>query len=55
MDVAGAKTLNERLDSSSANEAPGSSADVPEDALPLYRWLGISPPEADKESEARSV
>jgi hypothetical protein len=57
MDITGAKTLKKRLDPNSEDEARGLSADGPEDALPVYRWLGISPPssEASREPEARST
>jgi hypothetical protein len=47
MDIAGAETLKRRLDPTSADEVPSPSADVPEDALPVYRWLGISPPSSE--------
>jgi hypothetical protein len=44
MDIAGAETLKGRLDAGSADDVPNPSVDIPEDALPVYRWLGISPP-----------
>jgi hypothetical protein len=46
MDIAGAKALKERLGPKGTEQAPPSSADVvvPEDAPPLYHWLGVSHP-----------
>lgn len=41
MDVNGAKALKERLGPKGANEPPSASVDVPEDAAPVYRWLGV--------------
>jgi len=63
MDIAGAKTLKGRLDPSGTDAAPGPSADVPQDALPVYQWLGITPgssetsrePDADEEPDARTA
>jgi hypothetical protein len=51
MDIAGAKSLKRRLNASSADKAPP-SADVPEDALPVYQWLGISAPSSQTSREA---
>ena len=49
MDIAGAKALKERLGLKGADEAPpASTADVPEDAPPVYHWLGV--PQAAKTS-----
>jgi hypothetical protein len=44
MDVKGAKALKERLGLSGADEAPPApvDADVPEDAPPVYHWLGVA-------------
>jgi hypothetical protein len=42
LDIAGAKALKERLGQNGASEAPPSSVEVPEDAPPVYRWLGVS-------------
>jgi hypothetical protein len=52
MDIAGAKALKNRLGPNGADEAPPVSADVPEDAPPVYHWTGVSnvparPPSAD--------
>jgi len=41
MDINGAKALKRRLGHSGADEAPPASADVPEDAPPVYRWVGV--------------
>jgi hypothetical protein len=62
MDIAGAKALRERLGSKGTDEAPPAptDADVPEDAPPVYHWLGVSqaapetpPAAADDEADAR--
>jgi len=42
MDIAGAKALKNRLGPNGADEAPPVSADVPEDAPPVYHWTGVS-------------
>ena len=47
MDVNGAKALKERLGLKGANEASSASVDVPEDAAPVYRWLGVGKAAAD--------
>ena len=44
MDVAGAKALKKRLGHKGTEEAPPASADVPEDAPPVYHWTGVSKP-----------
>ena len=46
MDIKGAKALKERLSARGADEAPPVAADVdvPEDAPPVYQWLGVSRP-----------
>ena len=48
MDIAGAKALKQRLGAHGADEAPPVAADVeiPEDAPPVYQWLGVSRPTA---------
>lgn len=59
MDIAGAKALRERLGLKGADEAPpASTADVPEDAPPVYHWLGVAhepPRDADDDPAARSA
>jgi hypothetical protein len=42
MDIAGAKALKERLGHNPADDDPVDSADVPEDAPPVYHYLGVS-------------
>jgi hypothetical protein len=42
MDIAGAKALKQRLGPKSADHVPPVPVDVPEDAPPLYQWLGLS-------------
>jgi hypothetical protein len=42
MDIAGAKALKERLGDQGWEDAPAASADVPEDAPPVYHYLGVS-------------
>jgi hypothetical protein len=54
MDVAGAKALKERL-GHKGNPAPRAApADVPEDAPPVYHYLGVSetPPGTSKAAPA---
>jgi hypothetical protein len=48
MDIAGAKALKERLGHNDKDAGPAPSADVPEDAPPIYHYVGVSeaPPEA---------
>ena len=41
MDIAGAKALKKRLGSKGTDEVPSPSADVPEDAPPIYHWTGV--------------
>jgi len=41
MDVQGAKALKRRLGPHSADDAPHSSANVAEDAPPVYHWFGV--------------
>ena len=43
MDIAGAKALKERLAQTRAEKAPPASADVSEDAPPVYHWTGVKP------------
>lgn len=54
MDIAGAKALKERLGSNSADEAPpvSADADVPEDAPPVYQWVGVSKAEPEPQRAA---
>jgi hypothetical protein len=59
MDIAGAKALKERLGHQAKDAAPTAPADVPEDAPPVYHYLGVSgaPPEtspAEPEAEPDS-
>ena len=42
MDIAGAKALKERLGHHGRDDAPAGSAYVPEDAPPIYHYLGVS-------------
>jgi hypothetical protein len=48
MDIAGAKALKKRLGENGASDIPPASVDVPEDAPPVYHYLGVSdtPPES---------
>ena len=58
MDIAGAKALKERLGHERTDEAPSASADVPEDAPPVYRWVGVPgrvPDTPDSEDESRTT
>ncbi len=43
MDIAGAKALKQRLGLNGADEARPAAVDVdiPEDAPPVYHWLGV--------------
>jgi hypothetical protein len=41
LDIAGAKALKERLGAHGRSESPPASVDVPEDAPPVYHWLGV--------------
>jgi hypothetical protein len=53
MDIAGAKALKERLGLEDTDEAPGASANVPEDAPPVYHWTGVSNvPDRDRSADA---
>jgi hypothetical protein len=62
MDINGAKALKQRLGAKGADEAPPASVDahVPEDAPPVFHWLGISrstpetPPAGSDEEPAAS-
>jgi hypothetical protein len=44
MDINGAKALKRRLGPNGAGEASAAPADVdiPEDAPPVYRWVGVA-------------
>ena len=53
MDIAGAKALKERLGHKVAAAAPPAPADVPQDAPPVYHYLGVS--KAPSETPAGSV
>jgi hypothetical protein len=60
LDIAGAKALKERLGKNGAKEAPPSSVEVPEDAPPVYHWLGVgrasdTPSADDDEPSAASA
>jgi hypothetical protein len=51
VDIAGAKALKERLGSKAVDTASTASADIPEDAPPLYHWTGIPSPPSRASSE----
>ena len=63
MDINGAKALKKRLGANGADKAPPAapSADVQEDAPPVFHWLGVSqaapktPPADPDDAESRSV
>jgi hypothetical protein len=42
MDIAGAKALKQRLGHHGRDDAPAASTDVPEEAPPIYHYLGVS-------------
>jgi hypothetical protein len=42
MDIAGAKALKERLGHHGRDDAPAAPVDVPQDAPPIYHYLGVS-------------
>lgn len=44
MDINGAKALKERLGLTGGDEAPAApvDVDVPEDAPPVYHWVGVA-------------
>jgi hypothetical protein len=43
MDIAGAKALKDRLGAKGAEGSPSAAdVDVPEDAPPVYHWLGVA-------------
>lgn len=50
MDINGAKALRDRLGSSGADEAPPTTAGsgIPEDAPPVYHWLGVRQAETSR-------
>ena len=41
MDIAGAKALKQRLGSNGVDEARPAIVDVPADAPPVFRWVGV--------------
>jgi hypothetical protein len=47
MDIAGAKALKERLrsDEEGEPESVRADVDVSANALPVFHWLGVTPPE----------
>ncbi len=47
MDIEGAKALKRRLGTNGTDETPSASADVPENAPPVYHWVGVSRPPAE--------
>lgn len=51
MDIAGAKALKKRLGAKAEEETPSPSADVHEDAPPVYRWTGIRHPDSAADRE----
>jgi hypothetical protein len=53
MDIAGAKALKRRLGPDLTDDSPSASVDVPEDAPPVFHWVGISnaPSEASAAGE----
>jgi hypothetical protein len=60
MDIAGAKALKRRLGGNGAEDARPVSADVPEDAPPVYHWTGVSKaapetPTGDVDDEGSTV
>ena len=42
MDIAGAKALRKRLGLNGTDETSSASVDVPEDAPPVYKWVGVT-------------
>jgi hypothetical protein len=42
MDIAGAKALKRRLGTNGTDDVSPVPADVPEDAPPVYHWVGVS-------------
>ena len=60
MDIAGAKALKHRLGGKGAEDARPVSADVPEDAPPVFHWTGVSKaapetPAGDVDEDAPTV
>ena len=58
MDIKGAKALKDRLGPNGADELPPATADVPEDAPPVYHWLGVGqgkPKDDEDEPVARTA
>jgi len=58
MDVNGAKALKKRLEQDGADEPSPAPADVdiPEDAPPVYHWLGVArKAPSDREDEGPSI
>jgi hypothetical protein len=52
MDIAGAKALKKRLGANAGEDAPRTSASVPDDAPPVYHYLGVSETPPDTPSAA---
>jgi hypothetical protein len=42
MDIAGAKALKKRLGPYVTDQTPSASVDVPQDAPPVYKWVGVT-------------
>jgi hypothetical protein len=52
MDIAGAKALKERLGHQSRDDASSGPVHVPEDAPPVYHYLGVSETPAEPRAPA---
>lgn len=57
MDIKGAKALKDRLGPNRADDTPPATADVPDDAPPVYHWLGVpqAAPDVEDDQEARGT
>lgn len=44
MDIIGAKALKDRLGPQGVDVPPPAAVEVPEEAPPVYRWVGVSWP-----------